>query len=170
MGPYPNAPAFKHQCERFDDLGHVGDVAQTLDCGVLLCIIFQFILMKSQIKTCLYFGALALMATNAFAQQSADDAAKKIAANAGCFTCHTIKHVDSKDSVLPVGPSWQDVANQYRGKPGAADFLTRIVLEGSNPYSSHWKNKAAGIAMPPNAVAISESNARQVVYWILSLN
>jgi cytochrome c len=47
--------------------------------------------------------------------------------------------------------------------------LTRIVLEGSNPYSSHWKNKAAGIAMPPNAVAITESDARQVVYWILSL-
>jgi cytochrome c len=126
--------------------------------------------MKRQIKTCFYFGALALVATNAFAQQPADDAAKKIAANAGCFTCHSIKHVDSKDGVLPVGPAWQDVANQYRDKPGAADFLTRIVLEGSNPYSSHWKNKAAGIAMPPNAVAISESNARQMVYWILSLN
>jgi len=70
---------------------------------------------------------------------------------------------------LPVGPAWQDVAAQYRDKPGAADFLTRIVLEGSNPYASHWKNKAAGIAMPPNSVAISESNARQVVFWILSL-
>ena len=102
-------------------------------------------------------------------QASVDDAAKKIAANAGCFTCHTISHLDSKDGKLPVGPAWQDVAKQYGGKPGAAEFLTRVVLEGSNPYASHWKNQAAGIAMPPNSVAISETDARQVVYWILSL-
>jgi cytochrome c len=100
---------------------------------------------------------------------SVEDAAKKIAANAGCFTCHTIQHQDAKGGQLPVGPAWQDVAAQYRGKPGAADFLTRVVLEGSNPYASHWKSKASGIAMPPNAVAITESDTRQVVYWILSL-
>jgi cytochrome c len=115
------------------------------------------------------FGALLFAGANAVAQPSADDVAKKIAANAGCFTCHSIKHQESKEVGLPVGPAWQDVAAQYRDKPGAADFLTRIVLEGSNPYASHWKNKAAGIAMPPNSVAISESNARQVVFWILSL-
>lgn len=112
---------------------------------------------------------LMAVAATASAQQSADDAAKSTAAKAGCFTCHTISHQESKEGTLPTGPAWQDVAAQYRGKPGAADFLTRIVLEGSNPYSSHWKNKAAGIAMPPNAVAITEANARQVVYWILSL-
>lgn len=117
----------------------------------------------------LYASAVLFATTTAFAQQSADDAAKKIAVNAGCFACHSVKHQESKDAGLPVGPAWADVAAQYREKPGAADFLTRIVLEGSNPYSSHWKNKAAGIAMPPNAVAISETNARQVVYWILSL-
>jgi cytochrome c len=115
-------------------------------------------------------GAIALSFSAAtIAQQVSDDAAKNTAAKAGCFTCHTISHQVSKDGILPIGPAWQDVAAQYRAKPGAADFLTRIVLEGSNPYSSHWKNKAAGIAMPPNAVAITESDARQVVYWILSL-
>ncbi|MCB2016626.1 MAG: c-type cytochrome [Hydrogenophaga sp.] len=114
--------------------------------------------------------ALTLMAGAAHAQTtSVDDAAKKIAAGAGCFTCHSITHKDLPAGQLPVGPAWQDVANQYRDKPGAADFLTRVVLEGSNPYASHWKNKAAGIAMPPNAVAITERDARQVVYWILSL-
>lgn len=114
--------------------------------------------------------ALALTASVAFAQQdSVEDVAKKTAAGAGCFTCHTISHQDNKDGKLPVGPAWQDVAKQYRDKPGAAEFLTRVVLEGSNPYSSHWKGKAAGIAMPPNAVAITESDARKVVYWILSL-
>lgn len=114
--------------------------------------------------------ALALLAGAAQAQTATvEDAAKKIAAGAGCFTCHSIQHKDLPAGQLPVGPAWQDVANQYRGKPGAAEFLTRVVLEGSNPYASHWKNKAAGIAMPPNAVAITESDARQVVYWILSL-
>ncbi|BCO26274.1 cytochrome c-552 [Rhodoferax lithotrophicus] len=125
--------------------------------------------MKRRTQICLLASALMFASTAALAQSSADDAAKKIAANAGCFTCHSIKHQESKDAGLPVGPAWQDVSLQYRDKPGAADFLTRIVLEGSNPYASHWKNKAAGIAMPPNAVAISESNARQVVFWILSL-
>lgn len=125
--------------------------------------------MKRRTQLSLLASSLLLIGASACAQESPDDAAKKIAANAGCFTCHSIKHQESKDAVLPVGPAWQDVAAQYRDKPGAADFLTRIVLEGSNPYASHWKNKAAGIAMPPNAVAISESNARQVVYWILSL-
>lgn len=114
--------------------------------------------------------ALALGASAAGAQSvSVEETAKKTAAGAGCFACHTISHQDLKGGQLPIGPAWQDVAAQYRGKPGAADFLTRVVLEGSNPYSSHWKNKAAGIAMPPNAVAITESGARQVVYWILSL-
>ncbi|MDD2879910.1 MAG: c-type cytochrome [Rhodoferax sp.] len=125
--------------------------------------------MKRRTQISFLASALMFAGTAALAQTSADDAAKKIAANAGCFTCHSIKHQESKDAGLPVGPAWQDVSLQYRDKPGAADFLTRIVLEGSNPYASHWKNKAAGIAMPPNAVAISESNARQVVFWILSL-
>ena len=114
--------------------------------------------------------ALALTASLACAQQDeVGEQARKIAAGAGCFTCHTITHQDNKDGRLPIGPAWQDVAKQYAGKPGAAEFLTRVVLEGSNPYSSHWKGKAAGIAMPPNAVAITESDARKVVYWVLSL-
>jgi cytochrome c len=118
------------------------------------------------------WAACALVFATSAAQAqpgSIEEAAKKTAANAGCFACHTISHQDLKGGQLPIGPAWQDVAAQYRGKPGAGDFLTRVVLEGSNPYSSHWKNKAAGVAMPPNAVAITESDARQVVYWILSL-
>lgn len=103
------------------------------------------------------------------ADASVDEAAKVLAKNAGCYTCHTVQHQDLKAGQLPIGPAWEDVAAQYKGKPGAADYLTRIVLEGSNPYASHWKNKAAGIAMPPNAVVITEAQARQLVYWVLSL-
>ena len=42
-----------------------------------------------------------------------DEAAKKIAANAGCFTCHTISHQDSKDGKLPIGPARADVAQPF---------------------------------------------------------
>jgi cytochrome c len=97
-----------------------------------------------------------------------DEKAQKIANNAGCITCHALKHDDLKNGSKPVGPAWEDVALQYKSTPGAAEFLTRIVLEGSNPSASHWKSKAAGLVMPPNAVAISQAEARQLVYWILS--
>ena len=44
------------------------------------------------------------------------------------------------------------------------------MLTGSNPYESHWKGKVSGLAMPPNAVAIKEPDAKQLVQWILSLD
>lgn len=119
-------------------------------------------------------GLTGLLMFTSIAASAADTAnlekAQKMAANAGCFACHTIKHQPAKEGVLPIGPAWEDVAAQYKDKPGAAEFLTRIVLEGSNPYASHWKSKAAGLAMPPNAVAIPEGDARQLVAWILSLS
>lgn len=118
------------------------------------------------------FAATLLAASSlaAHADAANDEKMKKLAATAGCVTCHTVNAGDGKDGKKPIGPAWADVSKQYRGKPGAAEFLTRIILEGSNPYSSHWKGKVTGIAMPPNAVAISEGDTRQLVYWILSLN
>ncbi len=113
--------------------------------------------------------ALLLTAGAAHAEPAVNDAAKALAVNSGCFTCHSVQHKEAPGGKLPIGPAWEDVARQYADKPGAADFLTRIVLEGSNPYASHWKNKAAGIAMPPNSVVVTEAQARQIVYWILSL-
>jgi len=113
---------------------------------------------------------LAAASLNALADAANDEKMKKLAATAGCITCHTVSASDGKDGKKPIGPAWADVSKQYRGKPGAAEFLTRVILEGSNPYASHWKGKVTGIAMPPNAVAISEGDTRQLVYWILSLN
>ncbi len=44
-----------------------------------------------------------------------------------------------------------------------------MVLEGSNPYGSHWKDQVSGLAMPPNKVAIKEADAKKLVKWILTL-
>ena len=100
-----------------------------------------------------------------------DDAAMvKLATSSGCLTCH---HIDpgasGPDGLPPIGPAWRDVAEKYRGKRGALDQLTNTVMAGSNPYASHWKGKISGLAMPPNAVAITPADANRLVRWILSL-
>jgi cytochrome c len=61
------------------------------------------------------------------------------------------------------------VATKYRADKAAAERLTQTVLKGSNPYESHWKGQASGLAMPPNAVAIKDADARELVGWILQL-
>ncbi|MCB1958127.1 MAG: c-type cytochrome [Rhodocyclaceae bacterium] len=125
--------------------------------------------MKHATSTLLAATALALTATTAVANEN-DAAMLKLASTSGCLTCHSVESgKPGPNGMAPIGPAWQDVAKQYRGKPGAQDFLTRVVLEGSSPYSSHWKGKVSGLSMPPNAVAIKETDARTLVSWILSL-
>ena len=106
----------------------------------------------------------------AIADAKNDTEMKKLATSSGCMTCHGIETgKPGPDGLKPIGPAWIEVSKQYRGKPGASEFLTRVVLEGSNPYSSHWKGKVSGLAMPPNKVAITEPDARKLVQWILTL-
>jgi len=94
----------------------------------------------------------------------------KLATNAGCMTCHHIEPGGKgPDGLPPIGPAWREVSAKYKGQKDAADKLTHTVLSGSNPYDSHWKGKVSGLAMPPNAVAIKDADARQLVKWILSL-
>jgi len=110
-----------------------------------------------------------LAATSARAAPDGD-AMLTLAAKSGCMACH---HIDpgakGPNGLPPVGPAWRDVSNKYSGQRGAEDSLTRTVLGGSNPYLSHWKGQASGLAMPPNQVAISEADARKLVKWILAL-
>jgi len=104
------------------------------------------------------------------ASDPGDPAMLKLASRSGCLACHHVTtDPQASGKTLPIGPVWSDVAARYAGTPEAADQLTRTVLAGSNPYSSHWKGKANGLAMPPNAVAISEPDARSLVTWILAL-
>jgi cytochrome c len=122
---------------------------------------------------CPTLAALLLALAGALPAQaaSADDANLKLATNAGCMTCHHIEPgAKGPDGLPPIGPAWKDVSTKYKGQKDAADKLTRTVLTGSNPYESHWKGKVSGLAMPPNAVAIKEADAKQLVKWILSLD
>lgn len=112
---------------------------------------------------------LAALPAAAFAAAT-DDAMLKLAATSGCLTCHQVEPGGKgPDGLPPVGPAWRDVSVKYQGSKDAAAALTQTVLKGSNPYESHWKGKASGLAMPPNAVAIKEADARRLVGWILAL-
>lgn len=116
-------------------------------------------------------GLLALLCTTAQAEDKAHDQAMlQLATRSGCMACHHIEPgATGPQGLPPVGPAWRDVAAKYQDKPDALEQLTHTVLTGSNPYQSHWKGKASGLAMPPNAVAIKEAEARDLVRWILAL-
>ena len=112
-----------------------------------------------------------LMMTAAAALAADDRAMLQLASSAGCLTCHAVEPgATGPNGLPPVGPPWRDVASRYRGQAGALDQLTLTVMRGSNPYDSHWKGKASGLAMPPNAVAIGEPKARELIGWILALD
>ena len=123
------------------------------------------------IKTLAGLGLLALLSTAAQAQdKDKDQAMLQMASRSGCMACHHIEPgAKGPQGLPPVGPAWRDVAAKYKGQSGALDQLTHTVLTGSNPYESHWKGKASGLAMPPNAVAIKEAEASDLVRWILAL-
>ncbi|HUL48606.1 MAG TPA: c-type cytochrome [Gemmatimonadales bacterium] len=111
---------------------------------------------------------------SAFAQSpgGADGEIRKLTAASGCDLCHTLEPRKSPaNEVLPIGPSWKDIARKYRGQKDAVDRLTNIVLQGSGsgPRDRHWSREASGVAMPPNTVEISRADAERVVRWILSL-
>ena len=117
----------------------------------------------------LTLAALAL-AGNSWADAAKDEAMQKLATQSGCLTCHALKPgAKGPDGLAPIGPAWNEVAQKYKGDKKAAAALTQTVLKGSNPYESHWKGKVSGLAMPPNAVAIKEAEAKQLVNWILAM-
>ena len=113
---------------------------------------------------------LLLASGRALADKAKDDAMLALATKRLRMTCHHIPAGrQGPDGLAPIGPAWKDVGAKYKSDKQAADTLTQIVLKGSNPYDSHWKGKASGLAMPPNAVAIKEADARDLVKWILAL-
>ena len=115
-------------------------------------------------------AAATALAAPAMAQAGNNDAMVKLATSSGCMTCHQIEPGgQGPDGLAPIGPAWRDVAAKYKGQKGAAQALTATVMKGSNPYESHWKGKVSGLAMPPNAVAIKEADAKKLVGWILAL-
>jgi cytochrome c len=116
-------------------------------------------------------AALMLATTPLWSLAASDEAMLKLASGSGCLTCHQVQPGGKgPNGGAPIGPAWRSVAAKYKGQAGAAAELTRTVMTGSSLYASHWKGEVSGVAMPPNAVAITEPNARALVGWILTLD
>jgi cytochrome c len=117
-------------------------------------------------------AAIAAMAASpACATPAENDAAmQQLATSSGCMVCHTILPAPKRaDGLPPIAPAWRDIAIKYRDDPAASNRLTRTVMTGSNPNARHWEGKVGATAMPPNAIAVSEADARMLVNWILVL-
>jgi len=124
------------------------------------------------VRTLMYTAAaLLIVVTPVRANKAEYDAAMlKLATSSGCTACHSILPLPKRaDGLPPIAPAWRDIAVKYRDDPGAADRLTRTVMTGSAPQSGHWVGKVSAVTMPPNAVVVTEAEARMLVNWILVL-
>jgi len=96
---------------------------------------------------------------------------EQLAVDKSCYLCHRAQPTKAReDSLLPYAPSWLEIARKYRGQKDAEDRLTAIVLGGSDPKDRHWRGKVGDSAMLPNVPEIDETQARQLVRWILSFH
>jgi len=112
----------------------------------------------------------AICAQAAIADATLDKQMIQLAYSDGCTMCHSMKSVKaSPGGMAPIAPSWQDIAEHYRGKANAPDTLLKVVMGGGSAYGNHWEDKVSGTVMPPNAILINEADARKLIAWILSL-
>ena len=81
-------------------------------------------------------------------------ASPELAQKKNCMACHAI---DKK----VIGPSYKDVAAKYAGQPDAVAKLAQKVMKGG---SGVW----GPVPMPANT-QVNETEAKQLVQWILSL-
>ncbi len=116
-------------------------------------------------------AALLAVSGQISAQEAEDVRMMRLAEGAGCVICHSIG-TGSKGphGLKPIGPAWVKVAQKYRDDPMAVESLTKVVLEGSQPESSHWEGEiSSGMGMPANNLVINDEDAGALVAWILNL-
>jgi cytochrome c len=94
-------------------------------------------------------SAFCLAAAPALAQD-----VQKLLKEKACVACH------APDKKL-VGPSHKEVADKYRSRKDAVEYLAKTIREGSTGV---W----GPVPMPPNAT-VSEAEARALAKYILSL-
>jgi cytochrome c len=110
------------------------------------------------------FAVLTLASATSTAA-SLDEQMQKLALDSGCTLCHARVAKADGMSLPPAAPAWNAIAGRYRGQGGVEDRLVAAVVHGTGADRRHWR--ARTVAMPPNAVEISERDARALVRWIL---
>ena len=104
-------------------------------------------------KKAVFAAALAAAATMTMSSAFAAEDMLALAKSKNCLACHAV------DKKL-VGPSYQEVAAKYAGKPGAVDTLSKAILHG---VSGVW----GPVPMPANA-QVNEAEAKKLAAWVLT--
>lgn len=81
-------------------------------------------------------------------------AGEKLAAGSNCSSCH------AKDQKV-VGPSYQQIANKFAGKPGAENTLVNAIDKG---HVGTWGQ----VPMPAHP-DLSKADTQKIVAWILTM-
>ena len=100
-----------------------------------------------------------------------DDAVvRRLVSDRGCTLCHREgPQPREAGDAMPLAPSFREIAARYRGKPGAEEQLTHIVIDGADPSDRHWKDRIEFNRMGANAPSITPDEARSLVRWILAI-
>ncbi|MES9992774.1 MAG: c-type cytochrome [Candidatus Thiodiazotropha sp.] len=85
----------------------------------------------------------------------------------GCTICHRIEPV-KESRVIPLAPSFREVAAHYKERPESRDRLLESILQGTQGNQKVWENVNMQF-MPPN-VALKREDAVELVNWIMSLD
>ncbi|PUB81821.1 MAG: hypothetical protein DBP00_18460 [gamma proteobacterium symbiont of Ctena orbiculata] len=85
----------------------------------------------------------------------------------GCSICHRIDPV-KESRVIPLAPSFREVAAHYKDRPESRERLLESILQGTQGNQKVWQNVNMQF-MPPN-VALKSEDAVELVNWIMSLD
>jgi cytochrome c len=91
----------------------------------------------------------------------------RLASVSGCVICHRVDPV-TETRVVPLAPSFREIAGRYQGDSNARADLVESVLKGTEGGTKIWHNVNMRF-MPPN-VNVRKQDAETLVAWILSLD
>ncbi len=91
----------------------------------------------------------------------------RLASVSGCTICHRVDPV-TETRVVPLAPSFREIAGRYLGDASAQTDLMESVLKGTEGGTKIWNNVNMRF-MPPN-VNVRKEDAATLVAWILSLD
>lgn len=91
-----------------------------------------------------------------------------LATYSGCTICHRIDPIKER-RVVPLAPSFREVAAHYKGNSHAQQRLVQAVLEGTlGDGSKVWDN--VNMRFMPPSLNVKEQDAERLVAWILDLD
>lgn len=86
----------------------------------------------------------------------------------GCTICHRLDPV-RESRVVPLAPSFREMAAEYQGRSHAKERLVQAVLEGTlGSGSKTWDN--VNMRFMPASVNVKREDAERLVAWILELD